>query len=128
MDDRHLITVGEIPWAQVFKGAKPLFESPRVGGPLDFVSVHFYPKASALDDSLAALKVYEVGKPLVVEEIFPLSASVDETAKFIDQARPGVAGWMSFYWGKTIEENEAKNTDQGKLTGRWLETFSGMSP
>ena len=39
-----MITVGVIPWAQVFKGAKPLFYSPEVGGPLDFVSVHFYPE------------------------------------------------------------------------------------
>jgi hypothetical protein len=25
VDDRHVITVGVIPWAQVFKAAKPLF-------------------------------------------------------------------------------------------------------
>ena len=50
VDDRHMITVGVIPWAQVFKGAKPLFYSPEVGGPLDFVSVHFYPKAGELED------------------------------------------------------------------------------
>ncbi|HEY3392694.1 MAG TPA: cellulase family glycosylhydrolase, partial [Lacipirellulaceae bacterium] len=44
VDDRHMITVGVIPWAHVFKGAKPLFHSAEVGAPLDFVSVHFYPK------------------------------------------------------------------------------------
>ena len=79
VDDRHMITVGVIPWAQVFKGAKPLFYSPEVGGPLDFVSVHLYPKKDKLDDDLAALKVYEVGKPLVIEEIFPLSAGFEQT-------------------------------------------------
>ena len=79
VDERHMLTVGVIPWAQVFKGAKPLFYSSEAGGPLDFVSIHFYPKAGKLDDDLAALKVYEIGKPLVIEEIFPLSASYDET-------------------------------------------------
>ena len=44
VDQRHLITVGVIPWAQVFKGAKPLFYSPEVGGPLDFASVHSIPR------------------------------------------------------------------------------------
>ena len=128
VDDRHLITVGEIPWAQVFKGAKPLFESKDVGGPLDFVSVHFYPTRNALDESVAALRVYEVGKPLVVEEIFPLSAGIDQTARFIDTARPGVDGWVSFYWGKTIEQNKAKATTQGTLTGEWIARFSSMAP
>jgi hypothetical protein len=74
VDQRHMITVGVIPWAQVFKGAKPLFYAPEVGGPLDFVSVHFYPKAVQVEESLAALRVYAVGKPLVIEEIFPLEA------------------------------------------------------
>src|SRR5690606_19415314 len=71
VDDTHLITVGVIPWAHVFKGAKPLFYAPDVGEPLDFVSVHFYPKKGEVDKALEALKVYEIGKPLVVEEIFP---------------------------------------------------------
>jgi hypothetical protein len=128
VDDRHLITVGEIPWAQVFKGAKPLFGSKAVGGPLDFISVHFYPKPDALEESMAALRVYEVGKPLVVEEIFPLSAGIDQTAKFIETARPEVDGWVSFYWGKTVEQNKSKATTQGKLIADWLQRFSSMAP
>lgn len=64
VDRRHMITVGVIPWAHVFKGAKPLFYSPEVGKPLDFVSVHFYPKKGDVKGSLAALAVYNFGKPL----------------------------------------------------------------
>ena len=30
-----------------------------------------------LEDDLAALKVYDIGKPLVIEEIFPLGANYD---------------------------------------------------
>ena len=67
IDQRHLITVGVIPWAQVFKGAKPLFYAPEVGGPLDFASVHFYPKKGEVAATLEALAVYEVGKPRVIE-------------------------------------------------------------
>ena len=48
VDARQMITVGVIPWAQVFKGAKPFFYAPEVCRPLDFVSVHFYPKAGEL--------------------------------------------------------------------------------
>lgn len=128
VDDRHMITVGVIPWAQVFKGAKPLFYSPEVCGPLDFVSVHFYPKKVDLEESLAALRVYEVGKPLVIEEIFPLEAGIEKTEAFIGKSRAHVDGYISFYWGKTIEENKRKGDIAGALMSQWLERFSALSP
>jgi len=128
VDDRTLITVGVIPWAQVFKGAKPDFNSPEAGGPLDFVSVHFYPKKDALEEALAALKVYELGKPLVIEEIFPLAAGHEQTGAFIEASKAHVDGWISFYWGKSIEEYERDKTLSGAITAEWLKRFSSMSP
>jgi hypothetical protein len=128
VDDRTLVTVGVIPWAQVFKGAKPLFHDPDVGEPLDFVAVHFYPKAGKLDETLEALRVYEVGKPLVIEEIFPLGASLEETAEFIDRSRPFVDGWVSFYWGKTIEESEKVGDMPHAVTAAWLKKFRELAP
>lgn len=123
IDDRHMITVGVIPWAQVFKGAKPIFYAPGVGDPLDFVSVHLYPKAMKLDDDLAALRVYEVGKPLIIEEIFPLGCSIEEAEVFIDQSAAHCDGWISFYWGKTIEDNEKSGDIKGALIAKWLQAF-----
>jgi hypothetical protein len=128
VDQRHLITVGVIPWAQVFKGAQPLFYSPEAGGPLDFASVHFYPKKGELAGTLEALAVYEVGKPLVIEEIFPLGAGLEETAAFIEGSRKHVDGWISFYWGATIEENEAKGDIQGAVVAQWLRYWREHSP
>lgn len=123
IDNAPLLTVGVIPWAQVFKGAKPLFYAPGVGDPLDFVSVHFYPKKNEIDGSLAALKVYDIGKPLVIEEIFPLSCSLEEAAEFIDRSRSFCDGWVSFYWGKTIAENERANQMKGAILAKWLRWF-----
>lgn len=128
VDDRHMITVGVIPWAYVFKGAKPLFNAPGVGDPLDFVSVHFYPKKGDVEGALAALKVYAVGKPLVVEEIFPLGCSIEETGKFIDGSRAFCDGWVSFYWGKTIEENEKAGNLKGAVIAQWLRYFRAKAP
>lgn len=128
VDDRHMITVGVIPWALTFKGAKPLFYAPEVGGPLDFVSVHFYPKKGEVDAALEALKVYEVGKPLVIEEMFPLACSVEELGAFIDGSREIADGWISFYWGKTIEEYEEAGDFKGALIAPWLRYFREHSP
>jgi hypothetical protein len=123
VDDRHLITVGEIPWALEFKGAKSTFHSPEGGGPLDFVSVHFYPKQNDVAGALAALRAYEIGKPLVIEEIFPLRCSIEEAAQFIDGSRGFADGFLSFYWGETIEENRRGTEITHAIMVKWLEYF-----
>ncbi len=128
VDDRHMITVGVIPWALVFKGAAPIFYSPDVAGPLDFVSVHFYPKKGQVDEALAALKVYEVGKPLVIEEMFPLSCSIEELEAFIAGSREFTDGWISFYWGATIAENQQKGDLSGAVVAQWLQRFQALAP
>lgn len=128
VDSQGLLTVGVIPWAQVFKGAKPLFYAPEVCGPLDFTSVHFYPEKGELTASLKALAVYEVGKPLVIEEIYPLRAGFEETEAFINASRKHVDGWISFYWGATIEENRAKGDLAGAIMAKWLEFWHEKAP
>jgi hypothetical protein len=123
-DSRHLITVGEIPWNLSFPGAKPLFSDPAIGRALDFVSVHFYPKKGEVPKALTALAAYELGKPLVIEEMFPLACSPEELAAFIDGSRRIADGWVGFYWGKTIADyTRATPTIPGAITRAWLELF-----
>lgn len=128
-DSRHLITVGVIPWALTWTNAKPLFYSAEVGQHLDFVSVHFYPKKGEVDRALKALAVYDIGKPIVIEEMFPLSCSVAELDRFIDGSRPLASGWIGFYWGKTIAEYQRdKRTIAEAMTLDWLEYFVRKRP
>jgi hypothetical protein len=127
VDSRHLITVGEIPWALEFKGAKSMFHTPETGDPLDFVSVHFYPKQNEVDAALTALRAYEIGKPLVIEEIFPLRCSIDETAQFIDGSRSFTDGWISFYWGESIDENRRQADIKPPIMVKWLEHFQSQA-
>lgn len=128
-DQRHMITVGVIPWVFVFGGGKPLFYSTTVGRRLDFVSVHFYPKKGEVDKALTALKAYEVGKPLVVEEMFPLACSEDELSEFINKSADITDGWISFYWGKTAAQLRSTEspTLAEAITASWLERFQEMS-
>ena len=72
-------------------GAKPIFYSPEVSGPLDFASIHLYPKTGEVDKALAAMAVYDIGKPLVIEETFPLSCSIGEMDDFLKRAKPRTA-------------------------------------
>ena len=128
-DRQHLVTVGVIPWVFVFGGGKPLFHSPEIGKRLDFVAVHFYPKQGEVDKALKALEAYEVGKPLVVEEMFPLSCGEDELAEFVKKSAKHADGWISFYWGTSAKELRTKeNPTIGEaITASWLEKFRDLS-
>jgi hypothetical protein len=60
---------------------------------------------------------------LVIEEIYPLRAGFEETEAFIDGSRKYVDGWLSFYWGATIEENQAKGDLAGAIMAQWLQNW-----
>ncbi len=122
-DDRRLITVGVIPWVQVFPQAKPLFYSREVAENLDFACVHFYPETGKVDAAVTALAAYGIGKPVVIEEMFPLKCSASELGEFIEKSRTTACGWIGFYWGKTPDECRQSNTLNDALTLAWLELF-----
>lgn len=128
-DPDRLITVGVIPWVFVFGGGKPLFHGEVAGKQLDFVAVHFYPETENVDAAVKALAAYNVGKPLIIEEMFPLKCSPDELAEFIRQSASSVDGWISFYWGTTAEELRANDKPSigEAITAQWLTLFQQMS-
>jgi len=122
-DKRHMITVGVIPWAHTWPNARPLFYSKQVSENLDFACVHFYPNKGEVERALTALAVYDIGKPLVVEEMFPLKCGLEELDSFIDSSRKTADGWIGFYWGKTREECRRSGTLSDAVTAAWLDYF-----
>ena len=128
VDDRHLITVGVIPWVQIFPKAKPLFYSPEVSKHLDFVSVHFYPKKGKITETIQALKAYDIGKPIIIEETFPLSCTINEFKKFMKDSQSIQNGFFSFYWGKTAAEYEADKDQIAFLMIPYLNFLKSHTP
>jgi len=122
-DTRHPITVGLVPWSLDRPGLTSGFVPKEIVGDLDFLSVHIYPETSKTPEAIETLRGFSVGKPVLVEEMFPLSCSAAELERFIDESRGLAAGWVGFYWGKTPEECRRSKTIADASTLSWLELF-----
>ena len=117
-DKLHMITVGMLPTSG--SGFVPKEVAPEV----DFLSVHIYPESAKMQESLDTVKEFSVGKPLVIEELFPMHCTIPELREFLEQAK--VAGWMGFYWGKTPEEYRKSDSISDAIMLGWLELFQQM--
>lgn len=125
-DKRHLITVGLLPWKPTDdpeSGFAPRTVAPEV----DFLCVHIYPESPKLEESLDILKAFAVGKPVVIEETFPMHCSVDELRDFLRKSESHAEGWIGFYWGKTIEECRKSGEWSDAFMVAWLELFQQMT-
>jgi hypothetical protein len=112
-DNRHLITLGMLP-----------FVPDKVSDDLDFLCVHLYPQAKKVDAALKTLHGFAAfGKPVVIEETFPLSCSQEEFEQFIDKSRPDAAGWIGFFWGRTPDDLKDAKTLGDAITRNWLLFF-----
>ncbi len=122
-DPRHLITVGLVDWSLPRPGLDSGFHPDAIVAELDFLSVHIYPEAGKVDKAIEILRAFAVGKPVVIEETFPLKCTVAEFDDFFRRAGPHAAGWIGFYWGRRPEEARQRNTIADALTAQWLEWF-----
>ena len=120
-DKRRLITVGLLPLPNtaMLRG---------VGAEVDYMSVHLYPKAGKIDEQLKTLKLYAVGKPLIVEETFPLECSMTEMQEFLEKSKGTANGWISFYWGKPMADLKKSTGIGDHMLLGWLEQFQKKAP
>ncbi len=123
-DKRHLITVGLVDWSLDRPGLTSGFVPEKVVGDLDFLCVHLYPEAKKLDEAMQTLQGFSVGKPVVIEETFPLKCSPKELAEFLDGSKKHAAGWISFYWSKPPEELRRSKQIGDAILLQWLELFA----
>jgi hypothetical protein len=122
-DRRGLVTVGLVDWSLERPGLTSGFVPDKVAQPLDFVAVHVYPKKGEVEKALETLRGFAIGKPVVIEETFPLLAPLPEFERFLKESEKVAAGWIGFYWGKTPAELRQANSLADALMLGWLELF-----
>lgn len=123
VDREHLITVGLVDWSLDRPGLTSGFVPAQIAPEVDFLCVHLYPARGKVDEALKTLAGFAVGKPVVIEETFPLSCSAEEFARFLDGSAKVSRGWISFYWGKPVEELKKSRTIGEALLLNSLELF-----
>jgi hypothetical protein len=122
-DQRHLITVGLLDWSLDRRGLTCGFVPGKIADDLDFISVHIYPETGKVEEALKTLAGFSVGKPVVIEETFPLKSSMDEFGQFIGKSKKHASGWIGFYWGRPPGELRKSRTIPDALMLGWLEVF-----
>lgn len=131
-DRETLITVGMLPWTRQMKHLSGFLPA-KVAPELDFISVHLYPDTKKPGEALESLKHFAVGKPVVIEETFPLSCTLAELEEFLRASREFACGWIGHYDGHTPDELDAIER-AGKLTlaqgiyRSWLRMFVRLGP
>jgi hypothetical protein len=121
-DPKALITCGSFFFFDSPTGYTLGPDVKEATGPLDFVSVHLYPKEGKVEASIAQLQAAAAtGKPVVIQEMFPMHCGLPEFGRFLDASRAHAAGWISFYWGKTIDELKASGEMKDAMLAAWLE-------
>ena len=127
-DPDHLITVGLVDWSLPRPGLDSAFHPEVIAPELDFLSVHIYPESGKVEAAIETLKAFNVGKPVIIEETFFLSCTPEEFEGFFQRAKAHAAGWVGFYWGKTLEECRGSKEFVDALMLRWLEWFQKAKP
>jgi Cellulase (glycosyl hydrolase family 5) len=122
-DKAHLVTVGLVDWSLDRPGLTSGFVPKEIVGELDFLSVHLYPKTGKVDEAMTTLKDFAVGKPVVIEETFPLNCSRGDFETFLTRATDAGSGVIGFYWGvPPAELRKSKSIGDGMLLA-WFEMF-----
>ena len=122
-DKRGLITVGLVDWSLPRPGITSGFVPKTVVREVDFLSVHIYPESGKIPEALETLKGFAVGKPVIIEETFPMHCSIAELRQFLTDSEQYAAGWMGFYWGKTLKEYRQSDSLPDAVMAGWLEMF-----
>jgi cellulase (glycosyl hydrolase family 5) len=121
-DKRHLITVG-----LVFENLAT-FPPAEIAEDVDFVAVHVYPASGQIDATLESLARYRKGKPVVVEETFPMLCTPSEYADFLRRSRGVASGWLAHFWSLTPEDLKGRSDIVSGIMRESLNVFQRLNP
>jgi hypothetical protein len=127
-DPKRMVTVGSFFALDAPQGFTLAMSPKELAERVDYFSVHLYPREAKIADQVRLLETVSVGKPIVIEEMYPLHCSLDSFQRFLESSKAHASGWIGFYWGESIEELKRKNDLRHAITAGWLEFFVREGP
>jgi hypothetical protein len=131
-DTNVLVTVGMLPWSEKWFFLSG-FDPSKCKNDLDFISVHIYPDKKLPEEAMECLRECAVGKPVVIEETFPLSCDSPQLEKFLFDSRDIASGWIGHYDGDSIADvdkldRQHKASVSQAIYREWMRTFVKLGP
>ncbi len=127
-DPKRMVTVGTFFVFDAPQGFTLAMTPKELAERVDYFSVHLYPREKKLDDQLKLLDALSAGKPILIEEMFPMHCSMDSFKQFLESSKGRASGWIGFFWGESLEDLKRKGHLKDALTAGWLEFFVRHGP
>ena len=131
-DTNALITVGLLPWTPDW-GFLSGFVPEKIAPDLDFIAAHIYPDSKHPGEAMECLRKCAVGKPVLIEETFPLSCSAAEEETFLRSSKKIACGWLGHYDGESLQDFDAlaragNLTPEQSIYREWERLFVKLKP
>jgi hypothetical protein len=131
-DKSALITVGLLPVPPEYKEFSGLLRE-AISPKLDFLCVHIYPDSKKPGEAIECLRPFAIGKPVVIEETFPLTCSAAELESFLRASRQFACGWLGHYDGLSLGELKALQKAENlslpqSIYLAWMQLFVRLKP
>lgn len=123
-DPQRLVTIGLVDWSLEHCKPSSGFVPHEIAPLLDFVCLHIYPETARVDNAINTVQQFCLGKPLLVDETFPLKCSMHEFDEFLTAIRPLVNGFLGFYTDQVAEPVTPHHTIRNRAMLDWLDIFS----
>jgi hypothetical protein len=98
---------------------------------LDYASLHLYVKNDQA--GISSIAQYTSNKPLLIEETWPAWLSgldAPQLATFVESEKPAVTGWVSQFFGKTIQQYASEHPEKldDVNTQNWFQECQTIAP
>lgn len=123
-DPDRLITIGLVDWSLEGMDQHSGFTPHEMLPLLDFLCAHVYPADGEVAVAVETVRRFCLGKPLVLDETFPLRCDVQQIDQFLTAVRELASGFMGFYTDQVAEPVTPHHHERNQLMRDWLAVFA----
>lgn len=126
-DPARLVTIGLVDWS--LPDCKPSsgFIPHEIAPLLDFICLHIYPETGGINTATDTVKQFMLGKPLLIDETFPLRCPISEFDAFLTAIKPCVNGFFGFYTDQVAQPETDHHHVRNRAMQAWLQVFVRQS-